>query len=272
MYGSLQRSKYYIYNMVVKKTFPIHWISAICLCVLIAACGKPTPEPLSANVPIPDDRSGVAVPVTNTQTGDLTSCPEFYTEEFNESTTESCWISNTPLIVTSTKPDQVRLSTKDDGMNLVLDAAYTDAYVFYRGGLYPDLNLQATITSHGVNNHAAALVCRANEKGWYEARVSTSGFFSIYRYDTQKRISKKNPYTNFIVDTPSSAINTGTDKSNVIQFLCIGNSLILNINGTEVFNRPLADKTEPGLVGVGGHSQENFPVDLTFQTILIGPP
>ncbi len=58
----------------------------------------------------------------------------------------------------------------------------------------------------------------------------------------------------------------------MIQFLCIGNNLILNINGTEVFNRPLADKTEPGLVGVGGLSQENFPVDLTFQTVSIGPP
>jgi hypothetical protein len=258
--------------MFVKIKFPIFQISTICICVFLAACGAPTTDPRSGTVPITEDRSGVAVEVTNPQAGELTSCPEFYTEEFNGSTTESCWISNPPLIVTSVKPDQVRLSPKDGGMNLVLDAAYTDAYVFYRGGVYPDLNLQATITSHGVNNHAAALVCRANEKGWYEARVSTSGFFSIYRYDTQKRILKKNPYTNFIVDTPSSAINTGTDKSNVIQFLCIGNNLILNINGTEVFNRPLADQTEPGLVGVGAHSQDNFPVDLFFRTILIGQP
>jgi hypothetical protein len=193
-------------------------------------------------------------------------------EQFNGSTSEPCWISNPPLIVTFTKPDQVRLSTSENGMNLVLNAAQTDAYVLYRGGIYPDINLQATITSSGVNNHAAALVCRANENGWYEARVSTSGFFSVYRYDTQKHLSKKNPYTNFIVDTPSSAINTGTDKTNVIQFLCIGNNLILNINGTEVFNRPLADETEPGLVGVGGLSLENFPVDLTFGNISIGQP
>jgi hypothetical protein len=258
--------------MVVKKIFPILRISALCFSLFISACGKLTPEPQSGIVPIPDDRSGLAVAATNMQTGELTSCPEFYTEEFNGSTTESCWISNPPLIVTSAKPDQVRLLTQEEGLNLVIDAAQTDAYVFYRGGLYPDLNLQATITSRGVNNHAAALVCRANEKGWYEARVSTSGFFSIYRYDTQKRTSNKNPYTDFIMNTPSAAINTGTDKTNVIQFLCIGNNLILNINGTEVFNRSLADKTDPGLVGIGGHSQENFPVDLTFQTVLIGPP
>ncbi len=109
--------------MVVKITFPFLRISAICLCGFIAACGKPTLEPQSGIFPIPDDRSGVAVAVTSLETWEQISCPEFYTEEFNGSTTESCWISNPPLIVTSAKPDQVRLSTKDDGMNLVLDTA-----------------------------------------------------------------------------------------------------------------------------------------------------
>ncbi len=220
----------------------------------------------------PEDRSGVIVETQTNTPGELISCPEYYTEEFNGSKTQACWISNQPLIVTTSKADQVNLSTTDAGIKLLINAAQTDAYIFYSGGIYPDINLQATITSHGVNNHAAALVCRANDKGWYEARVSTSGFFSIYRYDTDKRATKFNPYTNFIGDTSSTAINTGTDKSNVIQFLCNGNNLILYINGTEVFNRPVADQTEPGLVGVGGLSQEKYPVILTFGNILIGKP
>ena len=56
------------------------------------------------------------------------------------------------------------------------------------------------------------------------------------------------------------------------SLLCIGNNLILNINGTEVFNRPLADQTEPGLVGVGGLSRLNIPVTSIFGNILIGQP
>lgn len=177
-----------------------------------------------------------------------------------------------PLVVTSTKPDQVSMSAGEDGLNLVLNAPQTNAYIFYDGGVYPDINIQTNITSRGVNNHAAVLVCRANDKGWYEARVSTSGFFSIYRYDTEKHLAKKNPYMNYIVDTPSTAINTGADKSNVVQFVCMGNNLILYINGAEVFNRPVAEQTDAGLVGVGGISAENFPVDLTFGNILIGKP
>ena len=208
----------------------------------------------------------------NTTASEPLACPEYYTEDFNGSATQNCWMANPPLIVTTTKPDQVTLTSNDTGMNLAIKAPQTDAYVFYSGGIYPDVNLQAEITSHGVNEHAAALVCRANDKGWYEARVSTSGFFSVYRYDSEKRITNKNPYTNYIADTPSAAINTGTDKTNVIQFLCIGNNLILNINGTEVFNRPLADQTEPGLVGVGGLSLAKYPVILNFGNILIGQP
>jgi hypothetical protein len=241
-------------------------------CIFLVACTQlpAVQQPVSKTTV--EDRSGMVVGTQSIPKGELVSCPEFYTEVFNGSKTQGCWVSNPPLIVTSTKNDQVTLSPSPEGINLVINAPQTDAYVFYSGGIYPDINLQATITSHGVNNHEAALVCRANDKGWYEARVSTSGFFSIYRYDSDKRVTKKNPYTNYIGDTSSTAINTGNDKSNVFQFLCDGNNLILYINGTEVFNKPVADQIEPGLVGVGGLSQENYPVNLTFGNILIGKP
>jgi hypothetical protein len=246
--------------------------TSLCAVLLLSACGTQGPPGPVIKTAAPEDRSGVNPAAQNTTASEPLACPEYYTEGFNGSATQNCWMANPPLIVTTTKPDQVTLTSNDTGMNLAIKAPQTDAYVFYSGGIYPDVNLQAEITSHGVNEHAAALVCRANDKGWYEARVSTSGFFSVYRYDSEKRITNKNPYTNYIADTPSAAINTGTDKTNVIQFLCIGNNLILNINGTEVFNRPLADQTEPGLVGVGGLSLAKYPVILNFGNILIGQP
>lgn len=266
-YGSIP----YIIKPV--KTIPLRLITFLSLvALLLAACGNRQPAPIEDIPPVVENRSGIAEPVAPGGEIARLNCPDYYTEKFNGSETEGCWTSTPPLIVTTTKPDQVTMSAGEAGLNLVIDDDQTDAYIFYGGGIYPDVNLQSSITSSGVNNHMAALVCRANDKGWYEARVSTSGFFSIYRYDTEKRTAKKNPYTNYIVDTPSSAINTGNDKTNVIQFVCIGNTLILNINGTEVYNRAIAEQTEPGLVGVGGLSLENFPVNLTFTNILIGQP
>ena len=200
------------------------------------------------------------------------SCPEYYTENFAGSSTQNCWLSTAPLFVTKTDQDEVSIKALENGLNLLINTPRTNAYVFYDGGIYSDVNLQTAITSRGVNNHNAIVICRANDKGWYEARVSTSGYFSVYRYDTEKHLAKKNPYTNFTQDTPSTSIFTGTDKTNVVQFVCKGNSLILNINGKEVFNRSVADFTEPGLVGVGGISEQNFSVDLIFGNIAIGQP
>jgi len=239
---------------------------------ILSSCGNPStgaPEGIPAQL---EDRSGVAQQsVASTEPGKI-NCPEYYTEKFGGSATQNCWLSAPPLIVTTTRPDQVFLKVVDGGLNILINAPQTDAYVFYDGGVYSDVNIQANITSSGVNNHAAVLVCRANDTGWYEARVSTSGYYSVYRYDTDKHLAHKNPYTDYVVDTVSTAINMGTDKTNVAQFVCKGNELILYINGTEVFNRPQAAMTDPGLAGVGGLSKETTPVNLTFQNILIGKP
>jgi hypothetical protein len=238
----------------------------------ISSCGKPATVEQAGTTTLPEDRSGVSQPAVSATAPAKVVCPEYYTEKFGGSETQNCWLSTPPLIVTTTKPDQVFLKVVEGGLNLLINATQTDAYVFYDGGVYGDVNIQANITSSGVNNHAAVLLCRANDTGWYEARVSTSGYYSVYRYDTDKHLAHKNPYTDFIVDTVSTAINMGSDKTNVAQFICSGNNLILYINGTEVFNRPLATQTDPGLAGIGGHSMEKTPVNLTFQNILIGKP
>jgi hypothetical protein len=262
-----------IYNSdIVNKQFRIILAGFFVVSIALTGCSKaedpqqPSIEPAASNTSKPEPTAPDSSPFTPI------SCPEYYTEKFAGSSTQNCWLPTTPLVVTTSKPDQVSLKALDTGLNLMINAAETYAYVFYDGGIYSDVNLQTAITSEGVNNHNATVICRANDKGWYEARVSTSGYFSVYRYDTEKHLAKKNPYTNFTQDTPSTSINTGTDKTNVVQFVCKGNSLILNINGKEVFNRSVADFTEPGLVGVGGISEQNFPVDLIFGNIAIGQP
>jgi hypothetical protein len=254
-----------IYNrVIVKKPIWVLLSGLFMVCIALTGCSKvedpqqPIIETAASSTSGPEPTAQDSSPLTPI------SCPEYYTEKFAGSSTQNCWLSTVPLVVTTSKPGQVSLKALDTGLNLVINAAGTYAYVFYDGGIYSDVNLQTAITSRGVNNHNATVICRANDKGWYEARVSTSGFFSVYRYDTEKHLAKKNPYTNFTQDTPSTSINTGTD--------CKGNSLILNINGKEVFNRSVADFTEPGLVGVGGISEQNFPVDLIFGNIAIGQP
>ena len=256
----------------MNKHIQIILASFIVVSIALTGCSKaedpqqPSIEPAASNTsqpePITPD-SSLITPI---------SCPEYYTEKFAGSSTQNCWLSTAPLFVTKTDQGEVSIKALENGLNLLINTPGTNAYVYYDGGIYSDVNLQTAITSRGVNNHNAIVICRANDKGWYEARVSTSGYFSVYRYNTEKHLAKKNPYTNFTQDTPSTSINTGTDKTNVVQFVCKGNSLILNINGKEVFNRSVADFTEPGLVGVGGISEQNFPVDLIFGNIAIGQP
>jgi len=262
-----------IYNRVIVKKLKWVLISGLFIvCIALAGCNKtevpqqPTIAPAASSPSNPELTAQDSPPLTPI------SCPEYYTEKFAGSSTQDCWLSTDPLFVTRTDQDEVFIKPLENGLNLLINTTGTNAYVFYDGGVYSDVNLQAAIKSRGVNNHSAILICRANDKGWYEARVSTSGFFSVYLYDTEKHLANKNPYTNFTQNTPSASINTGTDKTNIVQFVCKGNSLILNINGKEVFNRSIADNTEPGLLGVGGISEDNFPVDLIFGDIAIGQP
>lgn len=243
--------------------------------LILTACGKNQPKP-PLEVSSQDPTSEVQTetqPDTISSTVQNTLCPEFYREEFGGTETTSCWQPNRPLIVAGFDRDKVSTGLTESGIRIKVDTASTYAYIPYPGSLYTDVVVSADVKSTGVNNHAAVLACRMTDDGWYEARVSTAGYFSVFKYEYARDISGRNPYFDYVLDRPSSAIDMGSEKTNSIQLACMGDSLILTINGTEVFNRKVAtDFTEPGLIGIGALSFDKFPVNLIFESVTIARP
>jgi len=247
----------------------------ICLCILLPACGQNQPTP-SLEISSQESTGELLAenqPETISSAVQNTLCPEYYREEFGGTETTSCWQPNRPLIVAGFDRDKVSTGLTESGIKIKVDAASTYTYIPYPGSLYTDVVVSTDVKSTGVNNHAAVLVCRMTDDGWYEARVSTAGYFSVFRYEYARDISGRNPYIDYVLDRPSSAIDMGSEKTNSIQLACMGDSLILTINGTEVFNRKVAtDFTEPGLIGIGALSFEKFPVNLIFESVTIARP
>lgn len=250
-------------------------VGLICLCILLPACGQNQPTP---TMEISSEESTGEVlagnqPGTISSTVQNTLCPEYYREEFGGTETTSCWQPNRPLIVAGFDRDKVSTGLTESGIKIKVDTASTYTYIPYPGSLYTDVVVSADVKSTGVNNHAAVLVCRMTDDGWYEARVSTAGYFSVFKYEYARKISGRNPYYDYVLDRPSGAIDMGSEKTNSIQLACMGDSLILTINGAEVFNRKVAtDFTEPGLIGIGALSFDKFPVNLIFESVTIARP
>jgi len=249
---------------------------AFSISLLIAACG-PKVNPPSGQEPIIPEIQPESLEETQPQMEVLpvknVLCPEYYREEFGGTETTTCWQPLRPLIVVGNDRDKVTTGLTESGIKIKVDATNTYAYILYPGGTYTDVIVSAEVTSTGVNNHGAVLMCRATDSGWYEARVSTAGYFSVFKYEHARDIAGRNAYYDYVLDRPSGDIEMGTEKTNAIQLACMGDSLILTINGKEVFNRKVAtDFTEPGLIGIGTLSFTHHPVSLIFNSITISKP
>ena len=127
---------------------------------------------------------------------------------------------------------------------------------FNKNNEYEDVIVQAEVENLGPNDNAFSLICRANEYGWYEFRISSSGYYELLRFDQYKKDEDKNAYTNFIEERFNSLlINPGLNK-NVFSLSCVGSTISAFINGEQLYfkKRPLAiedDTYKKGTIGFG---------------------
>jgi len=145
-----------------------------------------------------------------------------------------------------------------------------------RKNTYEDVIVQAEVENLGLSENAFSLVCRANESGWYEFRISSSGYFELLRFDQYKQDEGKNAYTNLIEKhIGSSLIKPGQEK-NSFALLCVGTQISALINGKEPYwkKRPLAveDSTyTKGTIGFGilGYGKE---LDMVYDWVEVVKP
>ena len=111
------------------------------------------------------------------------------------------------------------------------------------------------------SNHGEfGVICRSNEKGWYELRVYLSGFeagsYAVYRYDKELKNEKKNPYVCLhpLQDRIyTKSLKTGINAKNTLKMLCEGDEIRIFINGNEMhpiqYSRLYAREYQSGLSG-----------------------
>ena len=146
-----------------------------------------------------------------------------------------------------------------------------NVHFFNKHNSYEDVIVQAEVENLGPPEQEFSVSCRATEHGWYEFRISSSGYYEIPRFDQFLKDEGKNAYTNLLEKRlNSNLINTGLDK-NVFSLSCIGSTFSGFINGEQLYfkKRPLAveDTTyKEGTIGFGilGYGKE---LDMTFNWV-----
>ena len=100
------------------------------------------------------------------------------------------------------------------------------------------------------------MICRATENGWYEFRISSSGYYELLRFDQYKKNEAKNAYTNFVEKRLNSTLIKGGLDKNEFALSCVGSTISAFVNGEQLYfqKRPLAiedDTYTKGTIGFG---------------------
>jgi len=189
-------------------------------------------------------------------------------------TTQDAW-GDMKVVTTQAKPGQMKTNVKYEDGKMIFEFRdlETYAYKFNKNRSQSDVALEAQILPTGHTSNGMALVCRANSDltSWYEARLSSTSQYWLFRYDAKLREQGQNPYVT--IKQGSMPINVFYPaKPNVVRFTCQGNNLKLESNGQEVISTSDGTLTKPGLTGIGAMSHEILPVAIQFDYFSYGQP
>lgn len=182
----------------------------------------------------------------------------YYVEEF--SSAPQTW----SYFLLSGEDADFELYTERDRLVFDISGEYVWPYYTYDSYIYTDVRVDFRAENLGSNNNNVSLICRYNERGWYEFNVANNGLYWIYRYtindDTFHEL-----YSGGVAN-----LRTGKD-TNDFTAICDGDRLTLGVNGVEV--RTVEDSSfDEGLVGVGVSSFEFTPVLVELDYVEISEP
>jgi len=204
------------------------------------------------------------------QNGPQGTCPMFFTETWDGSTT-GCWSFADAFVVTTTNQEQIHMTLTDSGaLRMRINTDETYLYLPYSQS-YSGVSITAEVTSNEVNAHEASLFCGFNDNGFFEVRFNTAGTFAVYQFDTVAYLQGGNPYSDYI-QRNSTYLRTGNGRTNTVEIVCDQSTFTVKINGYQVFTRNFPGAVINGGVGIGAISHDNYPVDLVFDNIVIAEP
>lgn len=206
-----------------------------------AAGERPTAEPQATEEPV----------VTNED-------EPYYTEEFSEA--PQSW----SYFLLNGDDADFDLYTQGDRLVFDIPGQNVWSYYTYDSYTYTDVRLDSRAENLGDNNNNVSMICRANDRGWYEFNVANNGLYNIYRYDANT--------SNFHELYSGGVANLREGKdTNDFTIICSGDRLTLGVNGTEI--RTVEDSTyDEGFVGISVSSFTGVPVLVEFEYVTISEP
>jgi hypothetical protein len=133
--------------------------------------------------------------------------------------------------VTGNTQERAEIKFGGGALAVTIPPREESAVKFFKDGVtYDDVVVVGTFRNLGDTKNGYSLLCRANDRGFYEFRVSSGGAYGIYRYEYALKEQGINPYV-FIADGATNLIRAGVDKENTIEMDCVGKEFAFYING-----------------------------------------
>ncbi len=142
---------------------------------------------------------------------------------------------------------------------------YTSVYALYEASIgQPNVQIDVDVeTVAGPNDNNISVICRSNDKGWYELSLHSGGLWFIYKYEYANGFTQ-------LTKGGSTAINMQKAK-NHMTVVCQGERLALYINDVEIGS---AKDTQfiKGSIGVSVSTFNISGAGVEFENLKIAVP
>jgi hypothetical protein len=161
------------------------------------------------------------------------------------------------LKIISGLENQLIWSQEDGQIRLeLLPGNDTNFAFFNKSNDFKDVIVQAEARYLESSASYVSVICRASEKGWYEFRINSQGYYEVLKFDQYLKDQGKNAYIDLIGKTLRSPLVKTGKEINRLALSCSGNQLKAYINSEQVFmdRRPLEisdDSFSEGTIGFG---------------------
>ena len=138
------------------------------------------------------------------------------------------------------RPNLDYLYPQPDRLSLHLPDYNTAIYMTNENTFSDDSTVELTIENVFSRHSEVGLVCRSNESGWYELRVTLSGqyagSYTLYRYEKALKDEGKNPFVLLVPEFDrfyTRDIKVGRQSQNTFKMICEADQIRVFINGKE---------------------------------------
>jgi hypothetical protein len=267
------------------QTFRLLIHTCLLIGLLLTACSAPLPVPtatlpaataLPTTTPLPTASPALAptatqapptaTPISPTVTPAPTATPGpsdvILEANFNELDNWSQFGFN---FRTGEETNNYTIETRGQKLYIEVPERNTTVQALYKTGFgKPGVQIDVGVeTVAGPNTNHASVICRSNDKGWYEFSITSGGLWFIYKFEYANDFS-------LLANGASTAINMQKAK-NHLTVICQGDELSFYVNDVKldsVRDSQFAD----GSIGVAASSFYISGAGVEFENLMVTIP